>query len=110
MIVPAEKNGWCVVHCDGGCDRSVTLRKCKVHEADYYICGCKANGMRCECENVLPEIPDGMVCRWIMNAAASFSGYKYELADEETLASIERAKKTLRLAKCKDVFDRCFVD
>ena len=106
MIKQTEKQNWVTVYCDGGCGRSVTLRKKKVQKADYYLCNTKQDGYCCE-KNI-PSKPEGMVRVMIFNAAASFKGYRDEVPDEKTLAAIERAKDILRRAKCQNAIDRCF--
>jgi hypothetical protein len=81
------------IHCFGGCGRFVTLRKSKVDKADYYLCHSKQDGTQCETR--LPLLLPGKVRRVIMNAAASFWGYRDEWPDAETAASVMRAKETL---------------
>jgi hypothetical protein len=104
IVESTEKEGWVTVFCDGGCGRSVTLRKRKVQEADYYVCNTKAGN----CHEHLPELAEGMVRCYIVNAAASFRGYKDKVPDAEELASIERAKQLLHVATSKSAFDCCF--
>lgn len=81
------------IFCHGGCGRSVTLRETKIHPADYYLCHSRESGA--ECEKSLPQLSHGMVRSVDMYAAANFWGYTYQIADEETSRSIERAQEIL---------------
>lgn len=81
------------IQCYGGCGRSVTLRKSKVHKADYYLCHSKQDGARCEKE--MPSLQAGKVRVIDMYAAGSFWGYRDEWLDAETAASILRAREIL---------------
>jgi hypothetical protein len=110
MITPAEKNGQSIVTCDGGCGRSDTLRTKKIHKSDYYICDTKVDGSKCLA--TLPPLPEGMVRQMEFNAASSFTGYSDVIPDEETRASVERAKQILKIGKRQTAkgIDRCFVD
>lgn len=81
------------IQCHGDCGRSVTLRKSKVHEADYYLCHSKQDGA--QCEKMLPAMQAGKVRRVYIQAAGSFWGYRDEWADAETSASVIRACEIL---------------
>lgn len=81
------------IQCHGGCGRSVTLRKSKVHKADYYLCQSKQDGARCE--KMLPVLQAGKVRVVDMYAAGSFWGYRDEWPDAETAASVIRAREIL---------------
>ena len=81
------------IYCYGGCGRSVTLRKSKVHKADYYLCHSRQDGVQCEAR--LPPLQPGKVRMVDMNAAASFWGYSDKWPDAETAASVMRAQEIL---------------
>lgn len=81
------------IQCYGGCRRSVTLRKSKVHEADYYLCNSKQDGA--QCKMMLPALQAGKVRVADMYAAGSFWGYRDEWTDAETAASVIRAREIL---------------
>lgn len=81
------------VLCSGGCGRTVTLRASKVQKADYYLCQSRESGR--QCEQKLPPLQPGKVRRVEMNAAANFWGYTDELASEDDMASIIRAREIL---------------
>ena len=100
MIESAGKDGLCVVTCDGGCGRSVTLRRKKVQKADYYLCNSKADGQSCKAN--LPPLPEGMICSIIFNAAASFTGYAYKVPNTEEQRSIKRANEILQAAMSQE--------
>ena len=79
--------------CSGGCGRTVTLRKSKVHKADYYLCQSKSSAQQCEAN--LPPLMPGKIRRMELNAAGSFGGYTDEFADAKTAASMLRAREIL---------------
>lgn len=81
----------CTIFCYGGCGRSVTLRKSKIHPADYYLCHSRESGI--ECEKKLPPLSFGMTRSIDIYAASSFWGYTYEIAGKEILESIVKAKE-----------------
>ncbi len=81
------------IFCHGRCGRSVTLRENKIHPADYYLCQSRKSGT--ECKKKLPPLPPGMIRSVDMYAAANFWGYTDQIADEETSASIMRAREIL---------------
>lgn len=81
------------IYCDGGCGRSVTLRKSKAHKADYYLCHSKQDGTRCKAK--LPPLAPGKVRVVDMYAAASLWGYRDVWPDAEQAASVMRAREIL---------------
>lgn len=81
------------IYCYGGCGRSVTLRKSKVHKADYYLCHSRQDGI--QCHKTLPAQQAGKVRVVDMHAAASFWGYSDEWPDAQTTASVIRAREIL---------------
>lgn len=81
------------IHCHGGCGRTVTLRKNKVHKADYYLCNSRECGKLCE--QKLPPLLNGKVRCVDMYAAANFWGYSDVWPDAETAASVIRAREIL---------------
>jgi hypothetical protein len=82
------------IFCYGGCGRSVTLRKSKVHQADFYVCETRLDGDRCR--KKLPLLMPGKLRRIDMHAAASFWGYTDEWADAEQAESVLRAQAILQ--------------
>lgn len=81
------------IYCHGGCGRSVTLRKSKVHKADYYLCHSRQDGI--QCHKTLPPQHAGKVRVVDMYSAASFWGYRDEWPDAHTAASVIRAREIL---------------
>jgi hypothetical protein len=81
------------IFCYGGCGRSVTLRKSKVHHADFYLCETRQDGDRCRAK--LPPLMPGKVRATDMHAAASFWGYTDEWMDAEHAAGVMRAQAIL---------------
>jgi hypothetical protein len=81
------------IFCYGGCGRSVTLRKSKVHQADFYVCETRLDGHRCRTK--LPLLMPGKLRQIVMCAAASFWGYTDVWADPEQMASVLRAQAIL---------------
>lgn len=74
------------VTCDGGCGRSVVLRRKKmVKGLEYYVCNSKKNDI--SCEKKLPAVGYGNVRYVIPEAAANFTGCKdFKLDDVDKLA------------------------
>lgn len=82
------------IFCFGGCGRSVTLRKSKVHQADFYVCETRLDGDRCRTK--LPLLMPGKLREIDMYAAASFWGYTDVWADAEHAAGVLRAQAILQ--------------
>jgi hypothetical protein len=82
------------IFCYGGCGRSVTLRKSKVHPADFYLCETRLDGDRCR--GKLPPLMPGKVRGTDMHAAASFWGYTDVWMDAEHAAGVMRAHAILQ--------------
>ena len=73
-----------------GCGRSQRVRASKVIPCDGYICsytGCAKNP-----EFRLPDIPDGRLCAFELNAAGVFSGWRIRRVTPTEQRSINRAK------------------
>ncbi len=81
------------ITCSGGCGRTVTLRKSKVQQADYYLCQSKISGQQCEAN--LPPLMPGKMRRVELNAAASFWGYTDIVPDAQMAASMLHAREIL---------------
>lgn len=81
------------IYCHGGCGRFVTLRKSKVHQADYYLCHSRLDAI--ECEAKLAPLQPGKVRVEDMYAAASFWGYRDVWPDAAQAASVMRAREIL---------------
>ncbi|CAM5260213.1 hypothetical protein SSTU70S_02971 [Stutzerimonas stutzeri] len=81
------------IHCYGGCGRYITLRRSKVCNAHFYLCHSRQDGHKCLSK--LPTLAAGMVRVCEMNAAAHFWGYRDEWPDNETAASVMRAREIL---------------
>jgi hypothetical protein len=79
--------------CDGGCGRSVTLRKSRVRQHQFYLCNSKKSGDACMA--ALPMCFPGHLCCMDFNAAAHFMGATYTLPSEEEAASVNRARAIL---------------
>jgi hypothetical protein len=84
-----------------GCGRIQRVRASKVIPCDGYLCsytGCAKNpAFR------LPEVPDGWICTFELNAAGVFSGWRVRRATTAEQRSIDRARaireEGLRLLK-----------
>ena len=76
--------------------RFVTLRKSKVHQADYYLCHSRLDGI--ECEAKLAPLQPGKVRVEDMYAAALFWGYRDVWPDAPQAASVMRAREILAAA------------
>jgi hypothetical protein len=83
------------IFCYGGCGRSVTLRKNKVFQADFYLCASRQDGSRCKAK--LPPLMPGKVRQIDMQAAASFWGYTDVWPDAEQAAAVLRAQTILQV-------------
>lgn len=103
IVSHPSKKGWVVVSCDGGCGRSVELRRRKVRKAEFFTCDSKADGVACK--NALPPRSPNQGVRFEFNAAASFTGYWYEDMDEETATRVEHAKRILAAGVSKKAID-----
>ena len=88
-----SQNNKITIYCDGGCGRSVTLRKSKIRKAEYYLCHSVIDGKKSK--KSLPPLRDGMVRIVDMDAASCFWGYTYKWPDIETAQSMQRAKDIL---------------
>lgn len=71
----------------------MTLRKSKVHKADYYLCHSWQEGAQCEAK--LPLLLPDKVRMVDIYAAASFWGYRDVWPDAEAVASVMRAREIL---------------
>jgi len=71
----------------------MTLRKSKVHKADYYLYHSRQGGV--QCEKMIPALQAGKVRVVDRYAAGSFWGYRDEWPDAETAASVIRAREIL---------------
>lgn len=57
------------IYCHGGCERCVTLRKCKVHQADYSLCNSRENGCHFQ-KTIAPVHGAGrLVCSRLLNGS-----------------------------------------
>jgi hypothetical protein len=83
------------IFCYGGCGRSVTVRKKKIQEANYYLCNSKVDGRICESKLPSLDREHGYVRHVYMNTAASFWGYRDAVATAEEAKSVNRAKEIL---------------
>ena len=92
------------IHCYGKCGRSVMLRKSKIHQADYYLCHSRQDGV--QCEKSLPALEAGKVREVDMYAAASFWGYRDIWPDAEIAASLIRAREILAGGLAKVVIEK----
>lgn len=81
------------IHCHGGCGRSVTLHKNKVHQADYNLCHSRQDGSQCEAN--LPSLQPGKIRAVDMHAAVSFWGYRDVWPDAQQAAAVMRAREIL---------------
>jgi len=87
------------IYCDGGCGRSVTLRKNKIQKCDYYICDSKES--RDICKSKLPKRKNGIIEIHTFNAVAHFQGISYKYPDEKEKVNITRAKEILEIGLLK---------
>jgi hypothetical protein len=78
------------IQCFGECGCSVTLRKCGVRHAHYYVCNSRKHGLLCQAK--ISPLPPGMVRGIEFNAASYFTAFTDERPDAETAAAVRREK------------------